>query len=709
MTLFKTKIKYFVIFASVCIILGIALLPFVLTWTGNSTYVKNKISDHLYKQTNIRIHSSEFSLTLFPKPGIKLNSIDIQPDPETRIKINAIHLNLDLFTLMQGKLNLGEIIIDHPKFAIPLFKDSSADSVIPFSISQYAKKINAGFDLLPENQSDLDIVVKNATSEYFEDLEASVTLNKNQKDIRITATIKNILFPQAWLSHPEFKKHFNIDTVTIGQIQLQAQMDNAQSIQGSCQIIEPAVSAENKKKLFVTDRMNLSFFLSEKSQQIKLEQMDMMYPDGLLGIDFSNHVDQKKSSLVFSGKAIPVNQAKEMSSLMFKDIYVARTLFDILLDGQVPQVEVSFKSKSIDTLLNGNNLELSGIIQNGRVHIPHTPLIASDIDGTATVKDGVLNINTTRGVINGSRIETGSLMVDLLNYEQVPFNGEFNLDVDLSTLPRTLVSILPGTRIAKELLKVHQVKGRCKSVLNLEFKDGYEDVLVRVRTKNFPVSGQYERIPGNIVLNNISVDYKPDQITLNNASGTINNTVFTNLYATIGLGQIPYVNIHKGSGIINLESAIPWLMSYPETQKIIAPVKEGTGKIFLSSISLSGPAKKIKSWKYNISGNMDSINLSTVKNQKQIQHLSCNYTVLNKRADLENIKAKIYSLDPLTPYLPQKYLDSIQTPIELNNASLKTMSRPSVFKGNFIFSNGPELKIDLQGDTFASLRLNTAH
>lgn len=106
---------------------------------------------------------------------------------------------------------------------------------------------------------------------------------------------------------------------------------------------------------------------------------------------------------------------------------------------------------------------------------------------------------------------------------------------------------------------------------------------------------------------------------------------------------------------------------------------------------------------------MDTINISTVKNQKQIYDLSCNYKISNTGTDLENLKANIYSLDPLVPYLPQKYLDSVRTPLELNNASVKTMSRPSVFKGDFTFSNGPELKIDLQGDTFASLGLNTAH
>ncbi len=702
----KIKIKRFAIYCIACFLIVLISSPFVIIWTVNTTYIKDKISLYLYQKADVRIHSSKFSLTLFPQPGIKINHLNIHPDPTTQIDIQSIRLTLDLPALVQGNFSLGKIIINHPQIQAFSIKEQPADAQDKFSFSTYMEKINQSFDLLPKAQSELEVIVKNAASKYFENLDASLVLLKNGNKLRLNTTVKKIVFSPLSLANPDIKKNLDIELASIEKLKINATIDDKPSIRGNIHFEGSKLSAKNKNILFNSDKMDVSFTLSDKFQRIHLAPIQMNYPAGSLGIKYTNNPTEEKTNLIFSGKNIQVGQARETSLTLFKDVYVALTLFDILLDGIVPKIEVSFQSNSPDTLLDEHKLLLSGNITNGKAHIPQTPLIASKVIATTDLKNGILNIKTSQGALQTTKIETGTLAVDLLNHKDVIFNGEFSLDLDLAMLPKTLISLLPDSVLAEELSQVHNVKGRCKSTLNLAYENDSEDLFVHVQTEDFSTTGQYDRIPGEIQLNNINVEYKPDQITLSNCRGMINDAIFNELDTTIQLKAAPYIQIHKGSGIVELSSIIPWLMSYPETQKIISPIKNGKGKVFVSSIALSGPIQIPDEWKYDLSGRIDDINLSSSKKKKQLEHLSCNYKISDNKKLFENIQTSFHNLDLLSAVLPKKYLNSIQTPFKINNAHLKIRKKSSSLTGNLNFSSGPQLQLDLKGKKLDSLRFN---
>ncbi|WP_291346754.1 AsmA-like C-terminal domain-containing protein, partial [Desulfobacula sp.] len=478
-------------------------------------------------------------------------------------------------------------------------------------------------------------------------------------------------------------------------------------INGQCSFIAPKLKSRNNHILFDSNLIESSFKLSDNFYQIDINPFKLNYPNGSVAIHFENNRAKKKSEIRFSGTRIHIDQAREMSLLLFKDNDITKSIFGILHSGIAPQVNVSFQSKDLKDLFNGNHLTLKGNIEDGLVHIPQTDLTASHVNGDAHIHNGVLDINTDSAIIQSSKIGKGRLTIDLLNHIDVPFQGEFLLDVDLSMIPQTLISLLPDTLLAKELSLVHNVTGRSKVKLNLLLETESTDLNVKINTNDFSVFGKYDRIPGDIALENVNFHYEPDIVYLKRLNGVINGSAIYDLNTLVDFKDETRISIQSGSGMIDLDSMIPWLMSYEKTKEIISPVKGGNGKIYVTSIDLAGPILNPDLWKYDLKGMGIEIDVTTRLSHKQIENLSCQYHLSNNLLSLKQIQMKMNDLSWMEPFIEKKYLDSILVPFDMEKGNFHISTKESFFESSLNFASGPELYIDLKGETPASFTLNS--
>ena len=139
----------------------------------------------------------------------------------------------------------------------------------------------------------------------------------------------------------------------------------------------------------------------------------------------------------------------------------------------------------------------------------------------------------------------------------------------------------------------------------------------------------------------------------------------------------------------------------------MSPIKNGNGKIYVTSINLSGPILKPDQWTYNVSGTGLGIDVTTHLNQKQIENLSCQYHISDDFLSLKKIKMKINTISWMEPFIEKKDLDSILVPFDIENGSFQTGIKHSSFNGKLTFTTGPELYIDLNGESLSSLALNS--
>ncbi|MCP3876556.1 MAG: AsmA-like C-terminal region-containing protein [Desulfobacteraceae bacterium] len=699
------RIKKFIFCGITLILVLLFLSPFIINWGINSHYVKNKISSFVYQNTGNRIEPSKFKLSLVPKPSLIIENFNFIPDKKINLNIGFLKFNIDIQNLLQGQISVNQVIIDRPKIKIISDKEKHPASKIDFSFSKYIAPINKIFKFLPNHQDSVTFKFTNATSEYFKHLEGSLFVFKKNKEIALDATLDGIKINLSDFSNNPLNTYLNLENIEFAKIKMGVKLDSKGELNGQLAFISPMLRTKKDQLLFDSNTIETSFKLSDSYYKIDTKPFTINYPKSKVSIHFVSDYLQKKSQIQFIGETIQIEQAKKMSLLLFKDNEVTQDIFDILHEGIVPKIIVTLKSKELKKLFNEHNLELKGNVENTTVKIPETHLIASQVYGKAKIVKGVLEINTNSGMIQTSRIGKGNLTVDLLNYVDFPFQGNFDLNVDLAMLPKTLRSLLPNTLLADELSLVHNVKGTSDANLKLSMKTNSDDLDVYVQSSDFTINGIYDRIPGEISLQNINLKFEPDILTLKNLTGTVNHSKLKNINTTINLKK-DWITIPSGSGTLDLDSIIPWLMAYNKTKKIISPIKDGNGTVDITSIDLSGPILKPEQWKYKITGSGKGIDLTSQLEQKQIQNLTCQYQITDEFMRFQNIQMKASQLTWLKQFIDEKHYKSITVPFNVKKANFQIGKPSSYFNSDLEFNNGVNLSLNLKGETINALNLN---
>jgi AsmA-like C-terminal region len=707
--LHKNRIKQIFIY-SAAVLTGLLLLsPFIITQVINTQYIKKKTATFLYQKTGAHIDGSKFSLAIFPGASISIHEFKFKfnPDNEINIFVDFLKFNIDIKQLLQGRINIDQITIDGPEIKSRKTKQKTVAFPLDVSLLSDIKDVKKIFDFLPEHQNSVELKFKNAASQYFRHMDGSLYLSKEKQEIRLNTTLKKIKFRPSTLSNAVFEKYPDLNLLELDQLNLNANINSKGEIKGIAKFIAPKLYSRKKAVLLDANDIESSFKLSEDGCQIAINPFKLNYPKGTMGVHFKDDRIQKKSILRFTGTRIHIDQARQMSLKLFKDNGIVKDLFQILEAGIAPNVMVSFQSKDLKDLFKGNNLRLEGTIEKGLVNIPATELKASDVFGEAQVLNGILDINTTNAIIQNSKLEKGHLSIELLNDTNVPFQGKFSLDLDLSQIPQTLISLLPDTLLARELSLVHDVKGRSKAQLTLSLEPNDSDLKVEVNAPDLSVTGYYDRIPGSISIENTMFSYGPDQVSLNHLNALINGSKMVDFNTQINFKDETWIKIQSGSAYIDLASTLPWLMSNKKTRDMILPVKDGNGKLHITSIEFTGPLLKPELGKYDLKGTSDKISITTKSNQRQIENLSCQFHLSNNFFNADQIRMRVIDLSWIKNLIEKKHLDSILVPFNLENGNFQMNATHSSFKTDLIFPTGPMVQIDLKGDAPALFAVNS--
>lgn len=704
----KIGVKRFFVYTIIFLLVLLVSFPFLITKAINTSYIKNKISTLVYQKTGTHIDASKFSLAFFPKASFNIDNFYFNSNTMLDVKINSLKFNFDIQKLLYGRIAISQVTIDHPVIQISSLKENK--SSLPYSDLSVSKIITSTkkiFDFLPEHQKSVELVLQDVTSQYFRAMDGFVFLEKDKKKITVQSTIKKISFNSSQIPDIFFKKNSGLDSFEAEQLKCSFKLNPAGTVKGKFRLFGPKIRSLKNQMIFDAQIMESLFILSDNLFEIDIKPFEINYPKAKIGMHFKNSQTEKKSQLTFTGKNIHIDQAKKMSLLVFKDNEIASTLFEILKNGVVPEITLSFRSKHIKNLFKGSNLKLKGNIKNGVVEIPETKLTVSSVDASASINKGVLKIITSKGSIQKTELEKGTLSIDLINYIDFPFQGEFLLDVDLEKLPQTLISLMPDTLLAKELALVHDVTGHSKAKLNLSKETQSDALKIDVNADSFKASGRYDRVPGDIMVENVNFIYKKELVYLKNLTCMINNNILNDFNVMFDFADKGMITVQSGSAIISMDYMIPWLISYEKPAKFLLPVKDSNGRIRISSMELSGPLFNPDLWKYDVNGTVDKVNIAAHPDKKQMENLSCQYHISDDFLDFKQINTKINNLFWMEPFIEKKHFNSILMPLELDNGHFLINEKKSLLNADIKFANGPEVSINLKGETPLSLAFKT--
>ncbi len=669
--------------------------PLWLNWLANTVPVKSKLAVVLTEKSKHQIKIKDFHVRLFPQPKIQFSDITFSPaDIQGSILVRELGVGLHFFSLLKGQFIVDRIFIQAPEFDPAVTRNLFDESYATKSIAFALPDPEMIFSLLPEDQEQLSIEIKNVQTQFFRQLNGSLTLLRPQSTIAFDAVIDGLSLTKHQLSSlGDIPVTFSM--LNAGQVKLAIALNRRADLEGHLSVVSPALYSSAKTLIFKANQFNAAFSANKETLHVRINPFKTEYPMMNFGMELSLQRPKKESRLDFSGVDVDVQQVRSAALAFFSDSETVNTLFDVVRSGKVPQVKVSLNSDSAGALLDQHNLTLSGSVKDGTVKIPETDLMVQGVEGRARVNAGVLHINASQGLIGQSRINHGVLDIDLMNFEDYPFTGSFDLDADLSELPATLMSLLPDTLLAKELERVKTVSGRCSGRLDLLLETGSDELDVRIQTRPFSATGTYDRIPGLIEIDEALFSYYPDDIRISNASGVLNGSRFSSIDARVELRDTAYFQIKKGSIDVRLEPLIPWLMQYSKPRQMISPANRGAGRVKIGHIQVSGPVNRPEEWQFHAIGKGDGIHLSTNPDQYDIASLSCDFNLKNSSFHLADLSGTVNTARLLEYPESVGMLNELKFPVSIRQGDFKNDSAQTRLKGQLFYKNGVQLLFDL--------------
>ncbi len=690
----KSSLKKPLVFGVLFIFLVVLCLSLTANRLVNIPAVKKKISLFIFQKTGTRIEASKFSIAVFPQPVLTIDKFNILYNTTSKLDIDHLKLTIDATQLLKRNLHIKQVILDHPHLHFS-GKDTKTNKpyLNSFSFSQINTLSKAIFSKLPEDQDSIKILFKNFSSPYFNKMDGDLLLSREKQELAFNTTIDQIMIRADDFKPIPIGNYLNFGSLKIKTACTHIILTPSGRIMGKQTIGPIQLYDQNKTLVFDSNGFESNFNLTDDQQEISVLPFEINSPKAVIGISFKNEPDVRMSSLSIKGTSLEVDQIRQKALAFFKTNYIVSTLFGILQDGTIPSIDISFKSKNLNNLLKKKHLILDGRITRGRVHIPDTDLIVGNISGDAGVKNGILDIKTQTGRIQNTIIQNGRLKLDLLGFKHVPFNGIFDLDVNLPDLPPILISLLPGTLLAQELHHVKGISGRARAQLGLDHHSGTGYPDVTVTTKAFSASGRYERIPGKIDIDRIRFGYASDIVTLEDFTGTMQNSRFNHINAKIDLKDITTFDIKAGNCELDLDMLMPWLLSFEKPRLVISPIKHTAGQLNVSDLSLSGPVSDPDKWTYDFRGSAKDISASTNPAESQIEHLDCRYELSNDQYKLTDISTTLNHIPDIDSYISTDISKSLLVPIKINNGRFVNNNKDLDVSGKILFKTGTELEI----------------
>ncbi|MDD9304853.1 MAG: AsmA-like C-terminal domain-containing protein [Desulfobacter sp.] len=709
MTPEKKNIKRIAVYTTGLILVLLIAAPLVIEPFLNSPPVKARSIWEIKKISQIDVLPDDIEFFIAPLPGLRFLNLDIPLNQEMSLAIKQLEVKIDLSQLLKRKIAVSQILMDNPdlkyspKTPSPS-KPSGPSHLFHTPLQMPDQTIERLFTLFPDSQDDLEIIVNQAQTDYFALMDARFQVFKDNRSLKFNARIKEVDLKKDQISSFDLSMNDQVQRIRVQDIFLTLSLDRDNTLSGKIRLNRPQITLSGQGPALAAEDLNIGFSLSKDHMTAALEPAVITYPKARVSIDFSDNKNDKKTAVTFKGKDIDIGQAREVYLDLLKGNQVIDILFDILRGGTAKEIVVGFKAQSLLKLFDGNNLELDGNAESAIVKIPEVPLIVDTVFGRARVDKGILHIENPTGKIGSTRLDSGTLDIDLRQDDIVPFKGRFQLNTGLDELPQTLISLLPGTQLAKELEQVSQVQGRADAVLELEMPENNTPLKVRVWAKNINARARYRRVPLPIRIDTGQFHYEPESIVISNIKGQLGTSPIKDLFAKItNLEQAPVLTIKNANARLNIAQFMPWIKKQPSIMDLVSPAQALNGTLIVDQMTMEGPMFSPDQWQFDIQGSGSEICVKFQNKDFSIENLSGQFQTDQDNLNVSLGTAKITDISWLDMRIDPKALSSVALPLQLIKGSIKKNRGKDFFHAGVSSPGGPEIYIDFTGESLSDL------
>jgi hypothetical protein len=594
-----TRFKKISLWITACFIVCVALI-FILALSSNKLInqkqILDKINSSVSEAINGQVTFQRIHISFFPQPQLVVQQCQFSI-PET-IKGTAVSLSIvpKLLPLIMGEFQNSRITLNTADIEIylnrkPGSKDKDFKS---FSLQKAEEKAGAILGVALSKIPGLRIQLKNSRLNILKEKETSSGLQNINASIDI------------------LKDHINLD------MRCDTSLSKNISLEGVVYLYKDKLSLSLANLKLNYPRINLS---------------------GQLDIRRTLPSTSSSVNLELMGKDVDVGSTRKAVLDLAGENSVVNELFKIVKGGKVPLIQFASHGESLEELGNLENITINSNITSGEIFIPKVDLDLTDVEGDVTISKGILKGKHLKARMGTSKCLDGSLKLGLKG-EDAPFHLNLSLDADLAQLPPILKRVVHNEAFIKENSLVDNVKGRGTGRLVLG--ESLASINVIVEVSQFNLSANYKRLPHLLTINDGRFFWKGKTFSIENTSGNMGKSTFTEVSGQIDWDGIPRLKIASSRAKIDLEEIYPWLSSFKIFAEKLRNMRNVKGSLALSSMNLNGPFLEPENYQFKTAGEIRNLTLDSPLLPGSLSAAKGNINITSENISITDFQTRIH-------------------------------------------------------------------
>ncbi|EFK10114.1 conserved hypothetical protein [delta proteobacterium NaphS2] len=629
-------------------IAGMALLMlFVLLLVAplliNLDSIHRDIETRFNRETGGQCGFGKIAVSFLPRPHAVIHQGNCSFPGEKSLTFKSVSVYPELLPLFKGEFRPSHTRFISPRIIIDLNSaGSNGQALAPFPITNGKFEMNQGLrDLIDETdglmiqveEGLLDLTIGKNQSFRFNNISLSAKHAKGNLILEMDCT-SNFFQKLNLKARMELTSYKTNGALTLsglkpgqltgnlqdgnalrledGLIDLQTKFEGAglNSLKAHINLSAPSMGlSRDQRKITVKGAQiqgNMQF--NNDSLTAALSDMTLAYPPMRLSGVFKDEKNTPMVSLHLEGKNVDVSAVRSCALGLAGDIAGVQDVFDIVKGGTLPSIWVDTKGKSLADLGNLNVYTIKGIMQEGRISLPHPKLDLRDVAGSALISNGTLIGHGLQAKLNKISGNRGIFNVSLSD-GTAPFNLDIQLDADLQEAHGILKQIVPKGTFSQQLKRIQSVAGQATARLQLAERENA--LQVNVDCSACRLKAVYQSLPLPMTISEGKIHYRQHHVQLTDVAGTVGGSRFFVSSGALNWGDEPRMEIAASKATVLLEELHPFIGNLDTSERWLKNLENLKGKLTFHGLNLKGPLKDPATWHYQADLEMEKVFLNT--------------------------------------------------------------------------------------------------
>jgi hypothetical protein len=637
--------------AVLIVVLLAALL--VVTQLTNRAALCDRAAAHFAGQLGVDVKCDSAHLGLFPLPHVAVDDVRFSLPGKVEGKLASISVHPNWLALLRGRLQFARIRLQSPDVVVyrapPTMPSRAQSPAAPGEEieSVLGSLLGVASTLTRSPVADAVVLVSNGRAELriengpvliWKDIQARISLPPHRLDLALQAgsdlwqhlSVEASLDAAAvqgsghiemgGLRLPPTMRAFGVtdlplDAPELGvNVEFRVQSSRALSLRINSTARTLKIRRGSEDVVVGSPQLVATVAVDGQTTNAMLETL--AFDDPRVQLSGRLSLAPEAAEVEVRGVDLDIESVRHATMRAVGDVRLVRNIFDVLRSGSVPEITFRSRAPSFTRLAEDDAYEIAGRLVNGGVHVPGVELDLTQVDGNATVADGILVGEQVSARLGSSRATGGRVRVGLGGGERTLY-AETQVETDAAEVAVFLKRTIKNESFQRELGRVGNVTGPL--IGRLLIAGTTKQPLVTAETSSFDLTASLRGFAAPLKLKGGVFRFDPTEIAMREVSLGAGSSELTHLTMRIPRNRrAPAFEATAGASRIVLNEAYSWLVSVQSLPRSAWIPNSVNGVVSLQSARVAGPLMKPADWRLEARGAVQGLTIDVPKLRARI-------------------------------------------------------------------------------------------